>query len=541
MRYAIVSDIHANLPAWYAVVENAMEAGATRFLCLGDLVGYGPNPREIVDDVRRRSEAVVMGNHDAVACGLFNASVFNPTARGVIEWTIDELTDEQKEYLSSLPLDVHLDGLDAHLVHAHMDEPGRFHYLNSKEDAKACFDACDHGLIFVGHTHAPGIYALSPEGDITQHEPGTFVRNADYRYIVNPGSVGDPRGEEVVASYCIYDTTDHSISHRFVEFDPEACRAAYRAVGLDAKPYFLRYLDRQVSQPEEVACFDESQPRKVVRGVTAAVSIAATRLDDENEDESGDSVESYGESIDAGGGVATVVAPKTVKKPALTSSTGRVAVDLPPQVVVVPKPPVKRQPSREETRERSRKGGKSKIAIGALGALAALGVGISLHQAKSGDSESESGVAVMDAAGVGELTTARYVRISLPRSGTLSLAEVEVISNGTNVAFQRQASQSSTHAGGDASHAVDGNTNGYFDEGSTTSTEPKQPGPWWEVDLGQMTPIDRVRVWNCQDGGAPKMRRLHNFTIEFYDESRQLALAKHKIPVSGREVEIESP
>ncbi len=123
MRYAIVSDLHANRQAWEAVLADAGTRDVDAFICLGDVVGYGPMPQWLLNDVRQRCAAVVIGNHDAAACGRMDASIFNDEARAVVEWTRDRIDDEGLRFLMGLPAAVEDD--DVLYVHAEVEFPDK--------------------------------------------------------------------------------------------------------------------------------------------------------------------------------------------------------------------------------------------------------------------------------------------------------------------------------------------------------------------------------------------------------------------------------
>lgn len=242
MRYAIFSDVHANQQAWDAVLADALQQGADTLICLGDVVGYGPKPQEVLQAVREVTPNFVLGNHDAAACGRLDASIFNERARTVIDWTQGQLTEESHAFLQQVPLQ--MDGQGLQFLHAEVVEPGEFGYVDSPFAAESNLRAMAHPLAFIGHTHLPLAYSMPNRGgQVQQLPPNDFRIESGRRYLVNVGSVGEPRTTDVRASYVVYDDEAKTITFRKVVFDVEAYRADLIATGLDIFPYFLQVVD----------------------------------------------------------------------------------------------------------------------------------------------------------------------------------------------------------------------------------------------------------------------------------------------------------
>ncbi len=251
MRYAIVSDIHANLRAWDAVIADIRSQGADVIICLGDVVGYGPNPAEVLEAVRAETTHFVLGNHDAAAAGMMDYSIFNEQARQAIEWTMTELSPEAKAFLASVPLAV--EAGEILFVHAEIAEPGRFDYIDSEERAQENFAANEHFVTFVGHTHQPKIFEREVDGTVIELPDDTNALDHDKRYIVNVGSVGEPRNpDDLRARYVIYDSEPREVDFRRVEFDIVAYRADLESTNLVLRPYFLRVYEHVVEGREVV-------------------------------------------------------------------------------------------------------------------------------------------------------------------------------------------------------------------------------------------------------------------------------------------------
>ncbi|HUG35575.1 MAG TPA: metallophosphoesterase family protein [Candidatus Limnocylindrales bacterium] len=238
MRYAVLSDVHANLEALTAVLTDADGEGATAVLCLGDLVGYGADPGPCVETLAGRGATLVAGNHEHGATGRQDLAWFNPAARAAIVWTRDHLRDDARRYLAALPLMTAVG--DASVVHASPHLPEEWDYLMSAEDGFAVFGAFDTRLCFVGHSHRPGVWSLGsggPEHDSAFQAWPVRIRLEDgRRYLINVGSVGQPRDRDRRAAYAIWDEDEREVTIRRVPYDHRAPAAKILAAGL---PRFL--------------------------------------------------------------------------------------------------------------------------------------------------------------------------------------------------------------------------------------------------------------------------------------------------------------
>lgn len=237
MRVAFFSDIHANLPALEAALDDARAHGATHLINLGDVVGYGPEPAECVARVRTVASASVLGNHDAAACGLLDPKRFNAFARETAERAALALDGEAREWLASLPYVLEGDGFAC--VHGSFEDPESFHYLETKEDAALSLAAMPgQRLLVVGHTHLPCIYA-EEGGVIRQLTPEDVLLRPSARYVVNPGSIGFPRGDRLTADYLLYDTVTGLLAFRAVAYDLAPYRLALVRNGYNPLNYWF--------------------------------------------------------------------------------------------------------------------------------------------------------------------------------------------------------------------------------------------------------------------------------------------------------------
>ncbi len=219
MRILIISDIHANLTALTKVLDEAGEFDAV--WCLGDLVGYGPDPNECVQLVRKLPNlACVIGNHDAAALNLIDVNSFNPEARDALAWTRKELTPESLQFLTSLPETIVVQGVT--LSHGSPRHPV-WEYLLDTQTAALNFAYFDTPLCFVGHTHLPVIYTQNSNHHFASMEiPRTNqVIQLQAKSIVNPGSVGQPRDRDPRAAFAIFDDEHLTWDYRRVAYNIE--------------------------------------------------------------------------------------------------------------------------------------------------------------------------------------------------------------------------------------------------------------------------------------------------------------------------------
>jgi predicted phosphodiesterase len=220
MKYLIISDLHSNLEALSAVMAMVKRKRFDRVLVLGDLVGYGANPNQTIEIIRRLKQAVVIrGNHDKVASGLESGENFNRAAMQSALWTRNKLTPDNRAYLSRLPQGPVM--VDGEIVVSHGTPLDEDAYIFSDYDAYEVFQAFEFKICFFGHTHLPVIYAVSNQRLYTFRPNGDRVRIElvqGYKYMINPGSVGQPRDKNPLASFAIYDSESRSITFKRVEY-----------------------------------------------------------------------------------------------------------------------------------------------------------------------------------------------------------------------------------------------------------------------------------------------------------------------------------
>ena len=229
MRYAIISDIHANLEAFHSVLGEIDGSGVDRIICLGDIVGYGADPNECLEIIKSRNIRSLIGNHDKAACGLTEPTGFNPAAREAALWTRGKLAEGNRKYLRGLPEEDVIDGFM--IVHGAPSDPDK--YILSVRDAASEFPLLeDRTLCFFGHTHVSIIYTLADGGVDVSRAERLQLRDG-VSYLVNPGSVGQPRDRDPRASFAIYDDRGE-VEFRRVEYPIEAAGKKIIDSGLDA-------------------------------------------------------------------------------------------------------------------------------------------------------------------------------------------------------------------------------------------------------------------------------------------------------------------
>jgi len=215
-RTAIISDIHANSVALEAVFEDAKTQGVNNFACLGDVVGYGPDPSECVRLIQELNCITIKGNHDEYVADGYDLSNFNDEAQEALLWTRSNLSTPQKDWLASLPYTRRLGRNE--LVHATLDEPEQWKYVLNRLDASILLKKQRSTITFFGHTHKPMAFH-QVNGETNKLDESDIEINQNHKYLINVGSVGQPRDGEVKASYVIFDRTARTVENRRVNYD----------------------------------------------------------------------------------------------------------------------------------------------------------------------------------------------------------------------------------------------------------------------------------------------------------------------------------
>jgi len=228
MRIALFGDIHANLEALEAVLQDASQQGVTDYVCLGDIVGYNADPAACLEIVRQMDCPTIKGNHDEDAAGSHSLETMNPVAAQALEWTRKQLSPEPREWLAKLRMVRQV--ADFTVVHSTLDQPNRWNYVSNRFDAMSNFSYQFTQVCFHGHTHVPRVYLKS---DKVQEVPAESVAiEPGLKYFINAGSVGQPRDGDWRACYVIYDLEEQLVVFRRVEYDIATTQQKILAAGL---------------------------------------------------------------------------------------------------------------------------------------------------------------------------------------------------------------------------------------------------------------------------------------------------------------------
>ncbi len=217
MRIAILSDVHANLEALEAVASDLERARVEKVVFLGDAVGYGADPNACVKQLAHLCDICLLGNHDYVAMGLESPRYFNIMAQQSIIWTQKILERSAIKRLSDFSLDATL--LDYYFVHATPEKPLEWNYLLTPDDAARNFGAVAQNFCFIGHSHLPSVFCRRPDETIATFHESEFTAEPGCRYLINVGSVGQPRDGIREACYLIAETDCHHFVYHRVNYD----------------------------------------------------------------------------------------------------------------------------------------------------------------------------------------------------------------------------------------------------------------------------------------------------------------------------------
>ena len=240
MRYGVIADVHGNLHALEAVLAALRRAGAERYICAGDLVGYGPLPNECVRAVAELDPVCVAGNHDLIALGRLPDDGTIALARDTLRWTRERLADDVVAYLEALPLSA-VAGDGVVVAHGSLDEP-RSYVLDADRAERelerlSAVDASAR-MLLLGHTHRALAFRVDAEG-AEQLRPDRVALSPDARFLLNPGSVGQSRELRVRSRCMVLDLDRGQADFLAVSYDTAACRAALRRSGLPPRAYHL--------------------------------------------------------------------------------------------------------------------------------------------------------------------------------------------------------------------------------------------------------------------------------------------------------------
>jgi predicted phosphodiesterase len=240
VKIAIISDIHGNMEALKAVLADAQSGGVDRYFCLGDIVGYGPNPKECLDVTRGLTSDIVKGNHEEmVSVSNFDelGIEVNHLARSGVNFSRSQLSEEDKDFITSLPLVIVKEELDLSLAHGAFSKPQNWTYVFDEYEAQEQFSHFDTWLGFIGHTHVPFIFGSSDTSSYDHIKEGSVGLCDEERFLINVGSVGQPRDGDRRASYGILEIYNRVVCFTFrrVEYDIQKTVANIREARLPVR------------------------------------------------------------------------------------------------------------------------------------------------------------------------------------------------------------------------------------------------------------------------------------------------------------------
>jgi predicted phosphodiesterase len=228
MRIALFGDIHANLEALEAVLKDASEQGVSEYVCMGDIVGYNADPSACLERVRAMNCPTVKGNHDEDASGNHSLDSMNPVAATALEWTRQQLTDEQRQWLARLRMVRQVS--DFTVVHSTLDQPANWNYVTNRFDAMSNFSYQFTQVCFHGHTHVPRVYMKTDK--VQEIFTDSVAIEDGAKYFINIGSVGQPRDGDWRACYVIFDLEHQMVVFRRVDYDIAETQRKILAAGL---------------------------------------------------------------------------------------------------------------------------------------------------------------------------------------------------------------------------------------------------------------------------------------------------------------------
>jgi predicted phosphodiesterase len=231
MRYGIFSDIHSNIEAMTEVAKAMKADGAEDYLCLGDFVGYYANPAEVIELIQSlKCWKMVLGNHDAGCLGKTSLSSFNQPAADAIHWTKTQLKPEHFKFLESLRMKEEIG--DIQLVHSSPFQSEDWHYLTSQEELERNFRYFQGFVCFFGHVHKPFIAEQKKDGTVRVLQEQEYELQKDCRYLVNVGSVGQPRDGNPKTCYVMYDSHSRKLAIKRIDYDFETTARKTLEAGL---------------------------------------------------------------------------------------------------------------------------------------------------------------------------------------------------------------------------------------------------------------------------------------------------------------------
>ena len=217
MKIALISDIHGNLEALEAVLADCEGRKVDKVHCLGDVVGYGSDPGPCLELIQAHCDIRLMGNHEHAVLGQLSTDLLNPIAKSSMAWTKDQLSDKHLTTMNDFLMDATFENL--YFVHASPFEPDKWHYILTTSEAERAFQHLPKQIGFAGHSHLPLIFSKGPAGPMHMYVGHDFHPFEENQYLVNVGSVGQPRDNDPRACYVIFDSSEQELTYYRVEYD----------------------------------------------------------------------------------------------------------------------------------------------------------------------------------------------------------------------------------------------------------------------------------------------------------------------------------
>lgn len=234
MKFIIFSDIHSNLESLQSFCRVTESVLHDKKVCLGDIVGYNADPNPVVEWVRDKTDFALAGNHDYSVLNKTDPNYLNPAAYQASLWTRRNLTNSNKDFLNTLPIEKEEDGI--YWVHSSPFEPKKWHYVSTKKSAEKNFNYFDQAICFVGHSHLPGIFEKNKNNKVYSHDTTKEELDPESRYIINVGSLGQPRDGNPDPVFVFYDSVSHIVKFFRFSYDLFSTQQKIIACGL---PYIL--------------------------------------------------------------------------------------------------------------------------------------------------------------------------------------------------------------------------------------------------------------------------------------------------------------
>lgn len=231
MRIVLFSDIHGNLEALESFLYHIQKKeNIDQLICLGDIVGYGANPNECVEEIRQLNCPTVIGNHDYVAVGKGDISYFNHFAREAILWTREQLNKENIKYLKNLPFTYREDSYLT--VHSSPQYPEKWKYIMTIDAAFSNMKYFNEQFCFIGHSHIPCFFVMDKDGNCELSPHSKINYKPEHRYLINVGSIGQPRDFNPKSSFILLDTDSHTIELKRTSYDIGKAQSKINKAGL---------------------------------------------------------------------------------------------------------------------------------------------------------------------------------------------------------------------------------------------------------------------------------------------------------------------